>query len=73
MASTLNPISMLAGEVQQRYMMAFGFLTGGWALMKAVALVVYLIAICGAIFQTGFRSLPSTRLILLWRRSTLPP
>ena len=64
-ASTLNPIAILSGEFRERYMLAFGLATRGWALLKLPAAFVYLIAIAGALFQRGFRSEPSTRLILL--------
>lgn len=63
--ATLNPVAILWDEIRLRYMPAFGLVTRGWALMKLLALVVYLAAIAGALFQPGFRKQPSTRLVLL--------
>jgi hypothetical protein len=65
--ATLNPVAILWDEIRLRYMPAFGLVTRGWALMKLLALVVYLAAIAGALLQPGFRKLPSTRLVLLAR------
>ena len=64
-AATLNPLAILRDEILLRYIPAFGLATRGWALLKLVALLTYLAAIAGALFQPGFRKQPSTRLILL--------
>lgn len=64
-AGTLNPIAIFWNEIRLRYMVAFGLVTRGWALMKLVALLLYLIAIAGALLQPGFRKQRSTRLLLL--------
>ena len=63
--TTLNPAVILWNEIRLRYVPAFGLATGGWALMKLVALAAYLTAITGALLQPGFRRQPSTRLLLL--------
>jgi len=64
-AATLNPLAILRDEIRLRYIPAFGLATRGWALLKLLALLAYLAAIAGALFQPGFRKQPSTRLILL--------
>lgn len=63
--ATLNPVAILWDEIRLRYMFAFGLVTRGWALMKSLALLFYLAAIAGALFQPGFRSQRSTRLVLM--------
>jgi 4-amino-4-deoxy-L-arabinose transferase-like glycosyltransferase len=64
MAATLNPLAIVRDEIRVRYMVAFGLETGGWALVKVLALLAYLGAVAGALFQPGFRKLRSTRLML---------
>jgi hypothetical protein len=63
-ATTLNPFIILWDEIRLRYMFAFGLETQGWALMKLVGLLVYVVAIIGALFQPRFRKQHSTRLVL---------
>lgn len=63
--ATLNPLAIVWNEIRLRYMVAFGLVTRGWPLLKLPALIAYLAAICAAVFQRGFRSQPSTRLVAL--------
>lgn len=63
--TTLNPFAIVWNEIAQRYAVAFGLATRGWALLKLPALAVYLAAVAGALLQPGFRRLSATRLLLL--------
>ena len=62
---TLNPIAILRNEIVERYAVAFGLATGGWALLKLPALALYVAAIAAALLDRGFRRTRGTRLLLL--------
>ena len=63
--STLNPFLVVWDEIRKRYLVAFGFATGGIALAKGVALCIYLASVAGCLAESHLRSKPSTRLLLL--------
>jgi hypothetical protein len=63
--SSLNPFLVAWHEVRDRYLVAFGFTTGGIALAKGVALCVYLVSVAGCLADPRLRSKPSTRLLLV--------
>ena len=65
LATTLNPAVILWDEIRLRYLVSYGLVTRGWALLKLPALLFYVAAIAGALFQPGFRTQRSTRLVLL--------
>jgi len=62
---TLNPLAIVWNEIRERYLVAFGFVTGGFALAKAFALFAYLAAVAGCLASPRLRTRPSTRLLLL--------
>lgn len=63
--ATLNPIAILWSELAERYAVAFGLATKGWALLKLPALLAYVAGIAGILSQRESRREPSTRLLLL--------
>ena len=65
--SSFNPVSLVSREIQERYMVAFGFVTGGLARFKAIALAFYAAGVLGVICTKALRVQRSVRLLLiLW-------
>jgi hypothetical protein len=63
--STLNPAFLVWNEIHDRYLVAFGFTTGGITLAKSVALGIYLVSATGCLFEPRLRSKSSTQLLLV--------
>ena len=63
--ATLNPALIFWNEIRGRYLVAFGFVTRGWALVKAFALCAYLAAVAGCVASSRLRRQPAVRLVLL--------
>jgi hypothetical protein len=64
-SATLNPALILWREIRDRYLVAFGLITRGWALLKAFALCEYLAAVAGCVTNPRLRRQPAVRLVLL--------
>lgn len=62
--ATWNPALVVWNEIRDRYLVAFGFVTRGVALLKAVSLFAYLCAIAAAIVTPALRRRPWIRLLL---------
>lgn len=62
---TFNPFLVVWQEIHDRYGMAFGFETRGFALAKTFALFAYLASVAGCLIDRRLRKEPSTRLLLL--------
>ncbi len=62
--ATLNPALILWNEIHGRYLVAFGFVTRGWALAKALTLCAYVAAAAGCAAIPGLRRQPAVRLLL---------
>jgi hypothetical protein len=63
--NTLNPFVLVWNEIRDRYVVAFGFMTRGFALAKAFALVAYGASVVVCLIEPRLRNKPSTRLLLL--------
>ncbi|MGD1095596.1 MAG: hypothetical protein ABSB35_26825 [Bryobacteraceae bacterium] len=61
---TLNPFVIIWREIRDRYLVTFGLVTRGPALLKAYALLVYLLAVVCSLADSGLRRRPETRLLL---------
>lgn len=64
-ATTANPFTLIWDEVRLRYLVAFGLITRGWSLLKLPALLIYLVALGGALIHSRLRQRRDMRLILL--------
>jgi hypothetical protein len=62
---TWNPVSIIWNEIHQRYLVAFGLVTGGVALLKTFALLAYAGGVLGACMTPALRKQPGIRNILL--------
>jgi hypothetical protein len=63
-SATLNPALILWNEIRYRYLVAFGFVTRGWALVKAFTLCAYVAAAAGCVTNSRLRRQPAVRLVL---------
>jgi hypothetical protein len=60
-----NPFLIVWNEIRDRYVVAFGFQTRGFALAKTFALFAYLASVVGCLIDSRLRKQPSARLLLL--------
>lgn len=63
--NTFNPLLVVWHEIHDRYGVAFGFETRGFALLKIFALFAYLASVAGCLIDSRLRRQPSTRLLLM--------
>lgn len=62
--NTLNPVTILRREFSQRYLVAFGLVTGGLMRLKAVALAAYTVSIAAVLLTADLRRRAAVRLLL---------
>jgi hypothetical protein len=63
--STLNPLRIFWNEIRYRYLVSFGLITRGAAILKSIALVAYLAAICGVLSVRALRNRRDVRTLLI--------
>jgi len=62
---TLNPLRIIWAEINERYLVAFGFITRGTSLLKGAALIAYWTATVACLASARLRSQPPVRLLLV--------
>ncbi len=64
-AATLNPFRLVWDEITQRYLVAYGFVTGKLALLKSISLISFIAGFAGIAAAPGLRRTRPVRILLL--------
>jgi hypothetical protein len=59
-----NPVWLVWSEIRERYLVVFGLITGGMALLKSYALIWYVASLVGCLALAGLRREKAVRLLL---------